>query len=76
MEGLAKPDESRLVAAKLIESLSRPFEQAGKTHHLAVTLGIALRHGENVDADTLLKQAGDALRQAKQAGRTLVAEVL
>ena len=76
MEGLAKSDESHLVAVKLIENLSRPFEQAGKTHHLAVTLGIALRHGENVDADTLLKQAGDALRQAKQAGRTLVAEVL
>ena len=74
MEGLAEPDESRLVAAKLIESMSRPFEHAGKTHHLAVTLGIALRHGEKVDADTLLKQAGDALRQAKQARRMLAAE--
>lgn len=76
MEGLAEPDESRLVAAKLIESMSRPFEHAGKTHHLAVTLGTALRHGEKIDADTLLKQAGDALRQAKQSRRTLVAEAI
>jgi diguanylate cyclase (GGDEF)-like protein len=74
MEGLAEPDESRLVAAKLMEAMSRPFELAGKTHHLAVTLGMALRLGEAVDADTLLRQAGDELRQARQAGRRLQAE--
>ena len=74
MEGLGDPEESRLVAAKLMEAMSRPFELAGKTHHLAVTLGMALRHGEAVDADTLLRQAGDELRQARQAGRRLLAE--
>jgi len=74
MEGLADPDESRLVAAKLMDTLSRPFEVAGRTHHLAVTLGIALRHGAAVDADTLLKQAGDALRRSKQAARSALAE--
>ena len=74
MEGLAEPDESRLVAAKLMEAMSTPFEVAGAPYLLAVTLGIALRHGEAVDADTLLKQAGDALRQAKQAGRVLMAQ--
>jgi diguanylate cyclase (GGDEF)-like protein/PAS domain S-box-containing protein len=76
MEGLADPDESRLVAAKLMETLSRPFEVAGGTHHLTVTLGIALRHGEAVDADTLLRQAGDALRQAKQAASGIVVEAV
>jgi diguanylate cyclase (GGDEF)-like protein/PAS domain S-box-containing protein len=75
MEGLAEPDESRLVAAKLMQAMSRPFEHAGGAHHLAVTLGIALRHGEAVDADMLLRQAGDALRQARQARSTPVAEV-
>jgi diguanylate cyclase (GGDEF)-like protein/PAS domain S-box-containing protein len=74
MEGLAEPDESRLVAAKLMEALARPFEHAGGAQQLAVTLGMALRHGEAVDADTLLRQAGDALRQARQAGRIPVAE--
>lgn len=76
MEGLAETDESRLVAAKLMETLSRPFEVAGGAHHLAVTLGIALRHGEAVDADTMLRQAGDALRQAKQAAYGSVAAAL
>lgn len=76
MEGLAEPDESRLVAAKLMEIMSHPFEQAGRVHHLAVTLGIALRHGEPVDADTVLRQAGAALRQARQDRRTLAAEAL
>jgi diguanylate cyclase (GGDEF)-like protein/PAS domain S-box-containing protein len=76
MEGLAEPDESRLVAAKLVEIMSRPFEHAGSTHHLAVTLGLTLRHGEMVDADVLLRQAGVALRQAKQDRRKLQAEAL
>jgi diguanylate cyclase (GGDEF)-like protein/PAS domain S-box-containing protein len=74
MEGLAEPEESRLVAAKLMEAMSRPFKHAGGSHHLAVTLGMALRHGEAVDADTLLRQAGDDLRRAKQAGRAALAE--
>jgi GGDEF domain-containing protein len=70
MEGLADPDESRLVAAKILEAMARPFEAAGRMQHLGVTMGMALRCGEAVDADTLLRQAGDALRQAKQAGRS------
>jgi diguanylate cyclase (GGDEF)-like protein/PAS domain S-box-containing protein len=76
IEGLADPDESRLLAAKLLEIMSRPFEHAGSVHHLAVTMGIAWRHGETVDADALLRQAGDALRQAKQDARNLQAEAL
>jgi diguanylate cyclase len=74
MEGLADPDENRLVAAKMLEAMSRPFEAAGSMHHLEITMGIALRRGEAVDADTLLRQAGDELRQARQAGRIAMAE--
>lgn len=76
IEGLAEPDESRLLAAKLMEIMARPFEHADSAHHLAVTLGITLRHRETVDADALLRQAGDALRQAKQDARSLQAEAL
>lgn len=74
MEGLADPDESGLIAAKLSDALSHPFEQMGGTHRLAVTLGMALRHGEAIDADTLLRQAGDRLRMARQAERSAIAE--
>jgi hypothetical protein len=35
---------------------------------------MALRHGEAVDADTLLRQAGDQLRLARQAERSAMAE--
>lgn len=69
MEGLAGPDEGRLVALKIMDALRAPFEVDGKAHELTITLGIALRNGETTDPDTLLRQAGVALQQAKQAPR-------
>lgn len=76
MEGLGEPEESQLVAAKLMEALSRPFEIANQTQHLAFTAGIALRVAEAVDADTLLRRAGDALRKARQDARSRAAELV
>jgi diguanylate cyclase (GGDEF)-like protein/PAS domain S-box-containing protein len=66
MEGLAQADESRLVAGKVVEAMRQPFMAAGAAHELAVTVGIALRHREATDPDTLLRQAGAALRAAKE----------
>ena len=76
MEGLGEPEESQLVAAKLMEALSRPFEIANQTQHLAFTAGIALRVAKAVDADTLLRRAGDALRKARQDARSPAAELV
>jgi diguanylate cyclase (GGDEF)-like protein/PAS domain S-box-containing protein len=70
MEALVQADESRLVADKVMEATRQPFMAAGAAHELAVTVGIVLRHGEAADPDTLLRQAGAALRAAKAAART------
>ena len=69
MEGLAQAGESRLVADKVMEAMRQPFMAAGAAHELAVTVGIALRHGEVTAPDALLRQAGVALRSAKAASR-------
>lgn len=76
MEGLADPDESTLVAAKIMEAMRQPFDTQGGPQRLVITLGIALRQGEAVDADTLLKQAGEALRHAKGAGHSALNELV
>ncbi|MET0962509.1 MAG: diguanylate cyclase [Noviherbaspirillum sp.] len=67
IEGLAEPEESRLVIGKVMEAMRQPFEVAGAPQTLAVSVGIALRHGEPSDPDTLLRLASAALRRVKQA---------
>jgi diguanylate cyclase (GGDEF)-like protein/PAS domain S-box-containing protein len=71
MEGLAQADESRLLADKVRGLARQPFMVAGTAHELTVTVGVAVHHGEVTDPDTLLRQAGAALRAAKDdAART------
>jgi diguanylate cyclase (GGDEF)-like protein len=69
MEGLAQADEGRIVADKLMEALRQPFQLEGTPHEVATTVGIALRQGDATGADALLRQAGAALRCARDAGR-------
>ena len=76
MEGLAEPEESRLVVAKIMDAMRLPFEVAGQSHEITVTVATALRHGEASDPDMLLKQAGIALRQAKAAPHSMRDEVV
>ena len=69
MEGLAQADEGRIVADKVMEALRQPFLLEGTPHEVATTVGIALRQGDATGADALLRQAGAALRCARDAGR-------
>ncbi len=69
MEGLAQADESRIVADKVMEALRQPFLLEGTPHEVPTTVGIALRQGDATGADALLRQAGSALRCARDAGR-------
>ncbi len=57
------------IAAKVIETLERPFHIDG--HELAATLsmGIALWPDDGADFDTLLQRADTAMYRAKDAGR-------
>ena len=76
MEGLADPDESTLVTTKIMDAMRQPFDTAGGLQWLVITLGVALRQYEPVNADTLLKQAGEALRHAKGAGQRGLIELV
>ena len=76
MEGLADPQESTLVTAKIMDAMRQPFDTPGGPQWLVITLGIALRQTEAVDADALLKQAGEALRRAKSSGQIALSELV
>ncbi|HEY4254138.1 MAG TPA: EAL domain-containing protein [Roseomonas sp.] len=69
LTSLRQADDAGLLAQRLIESLSTPFDLEG--HHVVVnvSVGIALTPGDGLDSDLLLKNADLALYRAKAAGR-------
>jgi diguanylate cyclase (GGDEF)-like protein len=58
----------RLVAARLLRALAEPISAAGGAVTLAVSVGASLFPAHAGDAEALLRNAGVALAQAKQAG--------
>ncbi|MDR3533768.1 MAG: EAL domain-containing protein [Rhodopila sp.] len=54
---------------RIISALSAPYQLAGHTVIVGVSIGIALAGSDKMDADTLLKNADMALYQAKAKGR-------
>jgi diguanylate cyclase (GGDEF)-like protein len=71
------PVTERRAALKLAERVRAAFEATCHTfgeHRLSVTVsaGVAIADDSNVDLDTLLKEADQALNRAKRAGRNCV----
>ena len=64
--------QARLVAEKMRESLSQPYDLEGAEFYCTVSIGIVLFQGQDGDTKLLLKQADMALYQAKNAGRNNV----
>jgi diguanylate cyclase (GGDEF)-like protein len=63
------PDEAIALAKRLIETVTQPFQLAGRQALVGISIGIALstEHGES--PDQLLRNADHALYRAKKAGR-------
>lgn len=59
--------QAESVGGKVLESLARPYQHAGREIHCTASLGIALFRGHDEAIETLFKQADLALYQAKGA---------
>jgi diguanylate cyclase (GGDEF)-like protein/PAS domain S-box-containing protein len=57
------------VAEKVMDSLSSPYEVAGRTLHSSVSIGIAIYPGGGSDASSLMQNADTAMYKAKSAGK-------
>jgi diguanylate cyclase (GGDEF)-like protein/PAS domain S-box-containing protein len=60
------------IAGKIRASLALPYQLKDKTRMSTASIGIRLICGSSEPADELLKQAGTAMLEAKQAGRNTV----
>jgi len=69
LEGLTAPEDSALIARKIIEVLAAPFPIAGELLRTSPSVGISLYPEDGQDADFLLKFADIAMYRAKSAGR-------
>lgn len=67
--GVADTQAAVLVANKLTEAISRPYDISGHQLHITPSIGLVLypQHGE--DIDTLIRNADAAMYYAKESGR-------
>lgn len=68
-EGLRQPDESCVIAEKIVQAMGKPFSIDGMMHQFSTSIGIAFRRADETDGQRVLKRADEALYQAKAAGR-------
>jgi diguanylate cyclase (GGDEF)-like protein len=66
---LQQPEEVTVLAARIIEVLSEPYEVDGQEVVVGASIGIAIAPGDGDDPDELLKNADMALYRAKADGR-------
>jgi diguanylate cyclase (GGDEF)-like protein len=68
-QDIEEPHEAVALAERLLDIVGQPFELAGRQARVGVSVGIAIspQHGES--PDLLLRNADQALYQAKRAGR-------
>jgi len=58
-----------IVADELLRAVARPLELAGKELRVTTSIGVALFPANGMSGDELVKNAGAALHEAKDAGR-------
>jgi diguanylate cyclase (GGDEF)-like protein len=68
LDELCHAEDSYKIAQRLVEILNRPYGIGTHQVRCAVSIGIALGAQACGDADTLLQNAGIAMREAKRAG--------
>ena len=61
--------DATLLARRIVQSVSRPYELSGHRVVIGVSIGITLAPGDGMNSGELFKKADLALYRAKQEGR-------
>lgn len=69
LETIHHLQDAVLVSTKLLSELQRPFALGDRELSISASIGIAMFPDHGSDANTLIKQADEAMYRAKQAGR-------
>jgi diguanylate cyclase (GGDEF)-like protein/PAS domain S-box-containing protein len=66
---LAEVEDAARIAAKLVETVRRPFLVGSRELHLTCSIGVAVHPENGADFETLLRNSDAAMYAAKEAGR-------
>ena len=66
---LVRPVDATVVAQKVLDVVARPITVDGHDLFTTCSIGISMSPADGVDAETLLKNADNALYRAKEAGK-------
>jgi diguanylate cyclase (GGDEF)-like protein/PAS domain S-box-containing protein len=66
---LLRPMDAMVVAQKILDVVARPITIDGNELYTTCSIGISMSPADGVDAETLLKNADNALYRAKEAGK-------
>lgn len=69
LEGLNMHSEADMVASKIVQAMTTPFDIEGKPLMVTTSIGVAISSEHNSNAGEMLKKADEALYLAKKAGR-------
>lgn len=69
LQDLEKKDDAALVASKLLQVVAEPVDIEGQRLYVTTSIGISMSPGDGEDAETLLKNADNAMYRAKAEGR-------
>jgi diguanylate cyclase (GGDEF)-like protein len=66
---LRSPGDAEILARRILDSITRPFEMAEAPVTVGISLGVALAPEHGRDRETLMRLADTALYEAKSEGR-------
>ena len=66
---LVRPVDAMTVAQKILDVVARPITVDGHDLYTTCSIGISMSPADGIDAETLLKNADNALYRAKEAGK-------
>ncbi|WP_019903656.1 EAL domain-containing protein [Methylobacterium sp. 77] len=69
LAGVTQPDEATILARRIVEVVSNPYQLEGQRVAVGVSIGICLAPGDGTSCEKLLKNADVALYRAKADGR-------
>ena len=70
LHDLGSPDAAAKVAGKIVAAIARPFDLSGQTARIGASIGIVYCDDASSAIDELLRQADDAMYEAKSDGKS------